>query len=44
MVSAGSYLQLPLPPQLWATPTRQEEYIVELTKDDDEIMNWLEIL
>jgi len=42
MVSAGSYLQLPLPPQLWATPTRQE-YIVELTKDDDEIVIWLEI-
>jgi len=47
MVSADSYLRPPLPPQpsqLWATPTRQEEHIVELTKDDDEIVNWLEIL
>jgi len=39
MVSASSYLQPPLPPQpsqLWATLTKQEERVVELTQEDDD--------
>jgi hypothetical protein len=37
MVSASSesYLQLPQPSQLWATLTKQEERVVELTQEDD---------
>jgi hypothetical protein len=39
MVSASSFLLPPLPPPptwRWATLTKQEEHIVELTQEDDD--------
>jgi len=39
MVSTSSYLQPSLPPQpsqLWATLTKQEDRIIEVTKEDDD--------